>query len=110
MMNKFVVTAAALLISTYAFAQTAAESAGGKYSDGERSEDGGLRDRDMFEIASSKLAVEKADPATKVFAQQMITDHTKTSTEMKAMVDAVKVKAAIPAGDDILAAEHDRQA
>src|ERR1044072_2242204 len=32
---------------------------------------------DMFEIESSKLAVERSsDAATKTFAQQMITDHT----------------------------------
>jgi putative membrane protein len=38
---------------------------------------------DIFEIESSKLAVEKSDEATKAFANQMITDHTKTSAELK---------------------------
>jgi putative membrane protein len=52
---------------------------------------------DMFEIASSKLALERSqDPMTKTFAQQMITDHTKTSEELKALVSSGKVKAAIP--------------
>jgi len=52
---------------------------------------------DMFEIESSKLAVERSqDAATKTFAQQMITDHTKTSDEMKALVSGGKVKATIP--------------
>jgi len=52
---------------------------------------------DMFEIESSKLAVERSqDAATKKFAQQMIADHTKTSEEMKAMVSSGKVKAKIP--------------
>ncbi|MDM9646449.1 DUF4142 domain-containing protein [Rhizobium sp. S163] len=52
---------------------------------------------DMFEIESSKLAVERSqDSATKSFAQQMITDHTKTSDELKAMVTGGKVKAKIP--------------
>src|SRR5438309_962383 len=41
---------------------------------------------DLFEIESSKLAVDKGDEATKAFAQQMITDHTKTSSELKAAV------------------------
>ncbi|NNM74998.1 DUF4142 domain-containing protein [Enterovirga aerilata] len=53
---------------------------------------------DMFEIQSSQLAVERAaDERVKTFAQQMITDHTKTSTEMKGMVQAGTVKAEIPA-------------
>ncbi|MBX5166887.1 MULTISPECIES: DUF4142 domain-containing protein [unclassified Rhizobium] len=52
---------------------------------------------DMFEIESSKLAVERSqDAATKTFAQQMITDHTKTSEELKALVSGGKVKATIP--------------
>ena len=52
---------------------------------------------DMFEIESSKLAVERSqDAATKTFAQQMITDHTKTSDELKALVSGGKVKATIP--------------
>jgi len=41
---------------------------------------------DMFEIESSKLAATKGDAATKTFAAQMVTDHTKTSTELKAAV------------------------
>lgn len=52
---------------------------------------------DMFEIESSKLAVERSqDAATKTFAQQMITDHTKTSDEIKALVSGGKVRATIP--------------
>ena len=51
---------------------------------------------DMFEIESSKLAVERSDEKTEAFAQQMLTDHQKTSDELKAMVTAGKVKATIP--------------
>ena len=52
---------------------------------------------DMFEIESSKLAVERSqDSAIKSFAQQMITDHTKTSDELKALVTSGKVKGTIP--------------
>jgi putative membrane protein len=48
---------------------------------------------DMFEIQSSQLAEQKADDAqTKSFAQKMVTDHTKTSSEVKAMVSSGKVK------------------
>jgi putative membrane protein len=41
---------------------------------------------DLFEIESSKLAEQRSDNATKAFAKQMITDHTKTSEELKAAV------------------------
>jgi putative membrane protein len=100
-MKKLALATAFLMISTAAFAQTAAESTGvnSLMGNAPKTEDfvTEAATSDMFEIASSKLAVERADPATKAFAQQMITDHTKTSTEMKQMVDAGKVKAAIPA-------------
>lgn len=51
---------------------------------------------DQFEIQSSQLAVEKGDAPTKGFAQQMITDHKKTSSELSAMVTAGTVKATVP--------------
>jgi putative membrane protein len=60
---------------------------------------------DMFEIASSKLAAERADAATKEFANQMITDHTKTSTELKAAV-ASDPKTPIP---DALDSAHQKK-
>ncbi len=41
---------------------------------------------DMFEIASNKLGQERGSPAEKTFASQMVADHTKTSTELKALV------------------------
>jgi putative membrane protein len=48
---------------------------------------------DMFEIQSSQLAEQKADDApTKSFAQKMVTDHTKTSSEVKSMVSSGKLK------------------
>ena len=60
---------------------------------------------DMFEIASSKLAAERADAATKEFANQMVTDHTKTSTELKAAV-ASDPKTPIP---DTLDSAHQKK-
>ncbi len=51
---------------------------------------------DMFEIESSKLAVERANEKTKPFAQQMLTDHQKTADELKALVTSGKAKATIP--------------
>jgi putative membrane protein len=47
---------------------------------------------DMFEIESSKLAQQKADEATKKFAAQMVTDHTKTSSELKGILKGEKAE------------------
>lgn len=100
-MKKIILTTALLMLSASAFAQSATEATGVNSLVGiaPKTEDFVLEaaTSDMFEIESSKLAVERADPATKTFAQQMITDHTKTSTEMKQLVDSGKVKAPIPA-------------
>ena len=38
---------------------------------------------DMFEIEASKLAQQKGNAAEKAFASQMVSDHTKTSAELK---------------------------
>ncbi|RWX79132.1 DUF4142 domain-containing protein [Neorhizobium lilium] len=101
-MNKFVLAAAILIAgsSTSVMAQSAAESTGVNSLMGvaPKTEDfvAEAASSDMFEVESSKLALERSDPATKTFAQQMITDHTKTSTELKQMVEAGKVKAPVP--------------
>ena len=56
---------------------------------------------DMLEIQSSKLALQKSDSAkTKTFAQNMIDDHTKTSTELKGLVSSGKVKVDAPSALD----------
>ncbi|AMA56780.1 DUF4142 domain-containing protein [Bradyrhizobium sp. CCGE-LA001] len=55
---------------------------------------------DMFEIESSKLAEQKGNAQEKSFAQQMVTDHTKTSTELKGLVNDGKVKATLPTALD----------
>jgi putative membrane protein len=55
---------------------------------------------DMFEIEASKLAQQKGNAAGKTFASQMVTDHTKTSTELKGLVSGGKVKAELPAALD----------
>ena len=58
----------------------------------------------MFEIRSSKLAAQKGNENVRAFAQQMITDHTKTSNELKGMVG--KAKAKLPSAID---AEHQKK-
>src|SRR5438309_1851615 len=61
---------------------------------------------DMFEIQSSQLALSKQpDKDTKPFAQRMVTDHQKTSKELKSLVDGGKVKATLPSALD---AEHQK--
>jgi putative membrane protein len=51
---------------------------------------------DMFEIESNKLAEQKGNAQEKLFAQQMVTDHTKTSTDLKGLVGGGKVEAELP--------------
>jgi putative membrane protein len=55
---------------------------------------------DMFEIESSKLAQQKGNAQEKSFAQQMVTDHTKTSGELKGLVSGGKVQATLPTALD----------
>ena len=48
---------------------------------------GGAANGDMYEIESSKLALQKAkNPQLKQYAQRMIDEHTKTSADLKAAV------------------------
>ena len=55
---------------------------------------------DMMEIQSAKIAQQKGNAADKSFAEQMIADHTKTSSELKSMVPADKKSAMPTALDD----------
>lgn len=48
---------------------------------------------DMLEIAAAKIAQQKGNADEKKFAAQMITDHTKTSAEVKQLIDSGAVKA-----------------
>jgi putative membrane protein len=54
---------------------------------------------DMLEIAAAKISQEKGDANEKKFAEQMITDHTKTSTELKGLVPS-DMESAIPSSLD----------
>jgi putative membrane protein len=55
---------------------------------------------DMFEIEASKLAQQKGTAEERAFASQMVTDHTKTSTELNGLVSSGKVKAELPTALD----------
>src|SRR6202012_2649207 len=50
---------------------------------------------DMLEIAAAKIAQGKGDADEKKFAEQMVTDHTKTTTELKELVPS-DMQSAIP--------------
>lgn len=54
---------------------------------------------DMLEIEAAKVAQQKGDADEKKFAEQMITDHTKTSSELKDIVPA-NLKSAFPVALD----------
>jgi putative membrane protein len=54
---------------------------------------------DMTEIEAAKIAQQKGNADEKRFAAMMVTDHTKTSTELKSMVTG-EMKAAVPAALD----------
>jgi putative membrane protein len=55
---------------------------------------------DMTEIAAAKIALEKGDAEEKQFADQMVKDHTQTSTELKALVSGGEVHATLPTALD----------
>ncbi|MCJ9669649.1 MULTISPECIES: DUF4142 domain-containing protein [unclassified Neorhizobium] len=99
-MKKIALMAAMAMVTTSAFAQSAAEKSGVNSLVGvaPKTQDfvTEAATSDMFEIESSKLAAERADASTKTFAQQMIQDHQKTTTELKQLVDGGKVKAKLP--------------
>lgn len=54
---------------------------------------------DMLEIEAAKIAQQKGNADEKKFAEMMITDHTKTTSELKQMVGG-DMKAALPAALD----------
>jgi putative membrane protein len=100
-MNRFATAALCLALAGPAYAQSLGEKTGVNAMLGvtPKTEDfvKEAASSDMFEMQSSQLAVQRAtDQKTKTFAQQMISDHTKTSTEMKGLVQAGTVKAEIP--------------
>lgn len=91
-----------LLISSAAFAQSTAETTGvnSALNIPPKTEDfvKEVSMSDIFEIESSKLAVQKGSAATKAFAQQMIDAHEKTTAELKGLIDGGKVKARVATG------------
>ena len=101
-MNKIALIAAAatLLLSSAASAQSVGEKTGINSTLGIAPTTADFvkeaATSDMTEIAASKIGEERGNAEEKAFANQMITDHTKTSAELKEMVSG-DAKAAIPA-------------
>ena len=103
MKMKLSLAAAMLLISTSAFAQSVGEKTGVNSTLGISPTTADFVKEaamsDMLEIEAAKIAQQKGDTQEKSFAAQMITDHTKTSSELKQMVSADE-KTAIPTALD----------
>jgi putative membrane protein len=98
-----IIALSTVFLSTVAFAQSAAEKTGVNSTLGiaPKTEDF-IKEAamsDMLEIEAAKIAQQKGNPTEKTFAGQMITDHTKTSSELKGMVSG-DMKAAIPTALD----------
>jgi len=97
------VTLSALLLSTAAFAQSVGEKTGVNSALGIAPKTADFIQEaamsDMLEIDAAKIAEQKGNAAEKTFAAKIITDHTKTSTELKSMVSG-DMKAAIPSAPD----------
>jgi putative membrane protein len=98
-----IIAAAALLISSSAFAQSVGEKTGVNSALGIAPKTADFVKEvamsDMTEIAAAKIGQERGNAREKAFATQMITDHTKTSEELKSMVPA-EARAAIPTALD----------
>jgi putative membrane protein len=92
-----------VLLSSAAYAQSAAEKTGVNSALGIAPKTADFIKEaavsDMLEIDAAKIAQQKGDPQEKTFAGEMITDHTKTSTELKGLVSG-EMKAALPASLD----------
>jgi putative membrane protein len=95
--------ASTMLLSTASFAQSAGEKTGVNSALGIAPKTADFikeaATSDMLEIEAARLAEQRGNAAEKAFAKRMITDHTKTTAELKSLVSG-DMKAAIPAALD----------
>jgi putative membrane protein len=100
MRNVIVGGAALILLAMPAYSQSIAEKSGVNSTLGVTPTTQDFvtmaANSDMLEIQSSQLASQRSDSKDKAFAEHMIKDHTKTSNEMKSLVDSGKVKVNLP--------------
>ena len=104
-MYKFLATAAvAVFVASPVLAQSVSEKTGVNSTLGISPSDQDfvteVANSDMLEIESSKLVAAKSDTKDKAFADQMIKDHTATTSALKGLVSSGKVKVDLPAGMD----------
>ena len=103
-MRRILIAVACVLLATPALAQSLGEKTGVNSALGVSPSTPDFVKQvaisDLFEIESNKLGQQKGDAAQKTFASQMVTDHTKTSTELKGMVTGGKVTAELPTALD----------
>ncbi|AOF92488.1 DUF4142 domain-containing protein [Sinorhizobium sp. RAC02] len=96
-MNTLRLAPALFLIASSALAQSTAETTGvnSALNIPPKTEDfvKEVSMSDMFEIESSKLALERGGPTTEAFAQQMVDAHQKTTADLKALLEGGKVDA-----------------
>src|SRR6185437_4616536 len=99
-MLKFILSAALVTaLSSATFAQSVGEQTGVNSTLGiaPKTEDfiKEAATSDMLEVDAAKIAQQKGNADEKQFARQMVTDHTKTSSELKGIVSA-DMKSALP--------------
>jgi putative membrane protein len=104
MKRIMMIVAAATLLSGAALAQSIGEKTGVNAALGVAPKTADFVKQaatsDMLEIQAAKIAQQKGNPEEQKFAAQMITDHTKTSDDIKALVASGTVKAEIPTALD----------
>jgi putative membrane protein len=98
-----IITLTTILLSTTAYAQSVGEQTGVNSTLGIAPKTADFIKEaamsDMLEIEAAKIAEQKGNATEKKFAEQMITDHTKTSSELKQMVSG-DMKTALPVSLD----------
>ena len=98
-----IISLTSIFLSTAAFAQSAGEQTGVNSALGIAPKTVDFikeaATSDMLEIEAAKIAEQKGNATEKKFAEQMITDHTKTSSELKQMVSG-DAKIALPTSLD----------
>jgi len=104
MKSLAIIAVAACLVSSAAFAQSVGEKTGVNSTLGIAPTTADFvkeaATSDMTETAAAKIALEKGNAAEKSFANQMVTDHTTTSSELKELVSSGAVKATLPTALD----------
>jgi putative membrane protein len=94
-MKSILLVGACLLVAAPAIAQSMGEKSGINSALGIAPKTGDFVNEaatsDMFEIQSSQLAAERTKGDVQTFANQMITDHTKTTSELKGLAPQLEV-------------------